>query len=563
MWSVDRRTLLKRGAFAGGALALASAARAWPATTPQSVPKPLTNPNPTPPNILVIVVDQLRSPQGFQTAPGALGSMPNLARLRQGGVSFASHYTAANDCSPARSALVTGLYSHQTGCLITGESTLAPVFPTWGTMLRQYGYKTAWFGKWHLTNGDNNWTRAKNGHALEAYGFDGGTYPSPDGSPGQGFRVDPLIAAQFRAWYASAPAHRPWCTTVSLVNPHDIAWWYRYTRKVPPEASAPRIVTALPANFETPLQLIARNKPTLQLALQETAASAFGPVPFTGSAAVAAWAPFMNLYLKLSAQVDRQIGSVMATLASRPALAANTVVVFTSDHGEYGASHGLRGKGAGAYEEAIKVPLIVKDLRASTVTSAPLVLRSGLTSSVDVAPLLLRIATGSDAWRSEPSFAHIASRHDLAAMLSDPAAPGRPYVLYATDEILSEFATQPYAWGAPSHVTTIRTKSAKYSQYSYWGAHNNTIVGVAQERELYDYSTPNGRLEIANVAGRSGLESALESQLSTAIATELREPIPKHWRPAQAVGFANFFVTAQRDAVLAALQRRDTTAQSG
>ena len=39
----------------------------------------------------------------------------------------------------------------------------------------------------------------------------------------------------------------------------------------------------------------------------------------------------------------------------------NTVVVFTSDHGEYGGSHGLRGKGAGVYEEAIRVPLIVTD----------------------------------------------------------------------------------------------------------------------------------------------------------------------------------------------------------
>ena len=48
---------------------------------------------------------------------------------------------------------------------------------------------------------------------------------------------------------------------------------------------------------------------------------------------------------------------------SRPRVAANTVVVFTSDHGEYGASHGLRGKGASAYEEGIRVPLLVKDPR--------------------------------------------------------------------------------------------------------------------------------------------------------------------------------------------------------
>ena len=71
---------------------------------------------------------------------------------------FASHYTAANDCSPARSTLVTGLYSQQTGCLITGQSTLSTGFQTWGTMLRQHGYHTFWFGKWHLTRGDDRWT---------------------------------------------------------------------------------------------------------------------------------------------------------------------------------------------------------------------------------------------------------------------------------------------------------------------------------------------------------------------------------------------------------------------
>ena len=88
------------------------------------------------------------------------------------------------------------------------------------------------------------------------------------------------------------------------------------------------------------------------------------------------------------------------TLDSRPQVAANTVIVFTSDHGEYGASHGLRGKGAGAYEEAIRVPLIVKDPRG-VLTSAPERARTQLTSSVDVAPLLLTIASGSDEWRRE------------------------------------------------------------------------------------------------------------------------------------------------------------------
>jgi arylsulfatase A-like enzyme len=548
--TIDRRTLLRGGAVAGGALAITSAAGMLSGVARKAFAQAPGARASSLPNILVIIVDQLRAPQGFQTTAAARGMMPNLAALRKGAVSFASHYTAADDCTPARSTLLTGLYSHQTGCLMTGGSTLAPVFPTWGTMLRDYGYVTAYFGKWHLTHGDDNWTMARNSNALEKYGFDGGSYPSPDGAPGQGTLVDPLITAQFTNWYATAPASRPWCTTVSLVNPHDIAWWYRWTIPFAQERRPPSIVSTLPANFETPLQLFARRKPTLQLALQDTAAAAFGSVPFTGPAAVKAWLPFMNLYLALSALVDRQIGAVIATLASRPTLAANTVVVFTSDHGEYGASHGLRGKGAGVYEEAIRVPLIVNDLRGK-LTRAPTVDRTGLTSSVDVAPLLLTIASGSNAWRKDRRFAHIAGRHDLAAMLANPRAPGRGFVLHATDEVLSEFASKPYLFGAPLHVTAIRTRTAKYALYSHWAPQSNNVASVGQQRELYDYSTRNGRLELRNVAGSSRLEHTLNAQITAAIRNELRAPIPARWRTAQATAYFSYYQIAQLDALAA------------
>ena len=69
-----------------------------------------------------------------------------------------------------------------------------------------------------------------------------------------------------------------------------------------------------------------------------------------------------------------------------------------------------------------------------------------MTSSVDLAPLLLTLATGSNAWRSDPRYAHLAAPHTTSRrMLTDPTAPGRPFVLHATDEIVSEFATEPYA----------------------------------------------------------------------------------------------------------------------
>jgi len=550
----DRRTLLKGAVAAGGALAsgatledvVAGGARAFAKVPPRRSQAP---------NILVVMVDQLRAPRWFQAAVTAAGPMPNLAALQRGGVSFANHYTAANDCTPARGTLLTGLYSHQTGCLVTGGSTLAPLFPTWGTMLREHGYATAWFGKWHLTSHDNNWTTSRDAHALEPYGFSGGTFPSPDGAPGEGWRVDPLIVGQFKAWYATAPTNKPWCTTVSLVNPHDIAWWYRWTAQTPAERTAPSVVHALPPNFETPTQLIARHKPRLQLSLQQTAAGGFGPVSYSGPNALKSWLPFMDLYLKLLGEVDRQIGAVMTALASRPALAANTVVVFTSDHGEYGASHGLRGKGGGVYDEALRVPLIVKDPRGR-LNAAPAQARTGLTSSVDVAPLLLTIATGSNAWRNDSHYSQIAGRYDVARMLTDPTAPGRSMVLHATDEIVSEFAIEPYAINAPLHVVAIRTANAKYALYSNWKGNTNAIESAGAERELYDYSSYSGVLELDNVSGSSTLEHALDAQLAAAVRSELREAVPTRLIAAQRDGYADYFTTAKTTALVAAVARR-------
>ncbi|HYM55112.1 MAG TPA: sulfatase-like hydrolase/transferase, partial [Solirubrobacteraceae bacterium] len=153
---VDRRTFLKGGLAAGGLLGAGLAVRAVADATSDSglassaAPAGVASARPSSrsarPNILVILVDQLRFPQWFGPTAGGAGLTPNLRRLRHGAVSFARHYTASNDCTPARSALLTGLYTHQTGCMITGGSTLDPGFPTWGTMLREHGYHTRWYG---------------------------------------------------------------------------------------------------------------------------------------------------------------------------------------------------------------------------------------------------------------------------------------------------------------------------------------------------------------------------------------------------------------------------------
>lgn len=549
---IDRRTFIRRGLLASGALLAGGAglAKLLASGEPGGSPAPqvqwrAAHPNvaaaDAPPNILVVMVDQLRAPRWFP--PGAVmdALLPNIARLRTESVSFARHYTAANDCTPARSAFLTGLYPHQTGCLITGRSTLEPSFPTYGTLLREQGYTTAWYGKWHLTRGDNNWRRRGAGQSLEPYGFDGGTYPAPDGAPGQGLRADPHIASQFEGWLAEQSPGQPWCATVSFVNPHDIAWWYRYTERKPTERTAPPMCRELPANFQTPQQLIDSNKPSLQLSFLETAASAFGEVPYSGPDADRTWMGFLDLYLQLQRAVDEQVGRVLAAVRSRPDLAANTVILFTSDHGEYGGSHGLRGKGAGAYEEAIRVPLFLHDPRGR-LTREPDLERHQLTSSVDVVPLLLRIATGSEAWRKETRYDHLAERADLAAIAAHPTARGRDWIAHVTDEVTTEFAPKLYARATPRHVIAMRTPRAKYATYSHWEQHSDVISLAGQEHELYDYSTAHGALELENLTGRSPIEEELRRTLQEeVIPREVRRPLPGRLAEAQRRGFANYF----------------------
>jgi arylsulfatase A-like enzyme len=556
---VDRRRFLAGGLRAGGAIAAGSLgadslAQAAGAPAPARRPRRGAYGGAGQPNILVIMVDQMRTPRWFGGAGAALTLPPQIARLAGSGVSFLRHYTASNDCSPARAALLTGLHTHQTGCMITGASTLDPRFPTWGTMLREQGYGTYWYGKWHLTAGDAHWNHHNGTRALERYGFNGGTFPSPNGAPGQGWHTDPNIAHQFEEWYREAAGDGPWCTTVSFVNPHDIAWWWRWSRASAAETRAPSSIGALPPNFETPAELLARRKPTVQRSLQDTSAVSFGEVPFEGPEVTAAWLPFLDLYVKLQLEVDRHVGAVMATLMRRREVAANTIVVFTSDHGEYGSSHGLRGKGAGMYEEGIRVPLIVSD-RTGTLGAVPNTVRHQITSSVDVAPLLLTLATGSSGWRLDPRYAHLATRADLAQIVSDPAAAGRDHALHATDEVITEYALLPYAADAPLHVKGLITRDAKYATYSHWSDGGIEPLARGEQAELYDFITPAGYRELDNQAGRSPKEEHLRAALDAATIEELEAPLPFTLVEAQQRALAEYSELARDERAASAVHR--------
>lgn len=542
MKGIDRRSLL-----AGTAATVAGLSACAHVTS-----KPAVNTHK--PNILIIILDQFRTPRWFPSAEHLDTLLPHIAQLRKSSVSFTSHYTASNMCTPARSTMLTGLYTHQTGCLFTtgqlqlphqphsptahqgthhfaGESVLSSQFPTWGSMLRDEGYHTWWWGKWHLGGkGDTH------PEGLEEYGFSGGTYPSPNGAVTEGLRKDPNIVEQFSNWFEHTDHTQPWCTTVSLVNPHDICWYPTWEGP----SHLPSIVKDLPANYENAQQLIDHKKPRLQADYKHFMSQIFGSITEDPHTATPAWIHQRNLYLWLQQHADKNVGHVLATLEKNPEVNNNTIVVFTSDHGEYAGSHGLMGKGGALYEEAINVPLYIRDPRGKFVTQ-PGSVRTQLTSSVDLVPLLLTLARGNNTWRSDKRYDYLSSRADIAHIAANPEVPGRQWVAHLTDDMFIEETSRFLPSLAPSHVAGVRTAHAKLGMYSHWKQGGFEVDHSAPlDRELYVYPAGTPILETKNLIGHhSPAEHTLNELYHAKVVPEIHARLPHRLQPAVDEGLNN------------------------
>jgi arylsulfatase A-like enzyme len=545
--SVSRRTFLQGAAAAGLAAGGLSAAprhltpSARGATTPRAGM-----------NILLVMVDQMRTPWVYLPRRLQRETVPTITKLASQGVRFSRYFTSSNDCTPSRTTQATGLYTHQTAIFATTPPTDLNVgFPTFGTMLRQNGYDTYWFGKWHMSGGSSGDCEPS---PYESHGFTAdwpgsGTCPSPNGNAGQGQAMDPLIRQQFIDWLAArAPGGNPWQATVSFVNPHDIAWYPRFTKKIEGQSSPPRVYSELPANFETEDQRKSRNKPEMQLRSQQIENEIFGVMPQDGTPK-RTWTKLLDTYLAVQHQADIQINMVLRALAKSP-YADNTIVVFCADHGEYGGAHGMRGKGFAFYDEGSRVPLVVRD-PTGTWTKATNIARDQLVESVDLAALMLTLGTGGNDWRGNSTYAQIAGRADIAAILADPKAKGRPYIAHATDEpgTSSKLPTTQQVAPAPNHITAVRTTAGKLARYAYW---KDGTLDIDESKpiqyEAYDYGTAPGRLELDNIYGKRGssagdkaLVKELGKKLDEAMTDEIEETLPAPLQPVHTQALADWF----------------------
>jgi choline-sulfatase len=370
------------------------------------------------PNLLLIITDQQRAPMHWPDEPGWLRELtPADHEIARTGLSFTDAICSTCMCSPSRATMFTGLYPTQHGVTLTlteagarpdpknapatfatfaktirdgaapraktarafargalrvgagkgEETTLDPSTPNLARMLADAGYTVGFKGKWHLTkpvHGD--WSDADAELLARDFGFaeweppDAGENLDPEhfgggnaGSSGLGFDED--FTRQAEAFLARA--REPWALILSLVNPHDVLG---YPASYEQGGYRVEEFRDLPVPLPETLDEDLSNKPTPHSLMKLGQQSYLGPLPDRR-----AHLDYMSFYAYLHRVVDEKIGRVMAALgdpADALSLRSRTVVVRTSDHGEMGLTHGgLRQKMFNAYEETLRVPLVVSN----------------------------------------------------------------------------------------------------------------------------------------------------------------------------------------------------------
>ncbi len=358
------------------------------------------------PNILLIVTDQERS---WADLPNGL-DLPQRAQLAQSASQFAHHHANAVACGPSRSVIYTGQHIQKTGvfdnpAMAPGRKDLDPrQTPTIGTMLQDNGYHTAYFGKWHLHDLTKK-PAPDMATALQPFGFDEFRPPVPtgdtDGAAWEGWQLDPALAHDAVAWLqtqATGTAHKPWFMAVNLINPHDIrhfnATGHQGDGMHPHFASEMAGLPDIPfyqtdLGFDLPKSFPgAKPRPVVAHDLYvDDAAYFFGSIPRDDEAA---WSRYQNYYFNCLRDVDRHIGTLLDGLKNA-GLSDDTVIIFTSDHGEMGGAHGLRGKGPFLYKENFHLPMLIRHPDMPAGATLP-----GLSCALDLAPTILAAAGVTD-----------------------------------------------------------------------------------------------------------------------------------------------------------------------
>jgi len=401
------------------------------------------------PNILFIMTDQQR--WDAMGCSGGWVRTQNLDRIATEGVRFSNCVTNSPVCIPARVSLATGLYPHNTGIWDNLEYDMPADTPTWMQAIRTAGYRTSLFGKTHLHHHHGDIRERE--HLLHAYGLDdvdeiggprasarllshmterwqkAGLWESYQEDYRERFAIKPhrvrpsplpleeyadvYVGQQAKQYLKNYDRSEPWFCWVSFGGPHE-----------PWDAPEPYASMYNPSDMPKPIASTHGIHCSPEERWTERAAAP-ELTPDETSSMRANYAGNITL-------IDDQIGEILQAIEAKGEL-DNTVIMFTSDHGEMNGDHGLIYKSC-FMNGSVRVPLLVRTpqtLRmpvAGTVSHAPVEL-------FDIGPTLVELAKGE--------LRHQQFAKSLCSALEDPAAEPRDYVV---SEVNGEVMYMDHKW---------------------------------------------------------------------------------------------------------------------
>ena len=304
------------------------------------------------PNVLFVLSDQHR----YCSMPGVDGCevlAPNLERLQRAGTSFTNCFSNYPLCAPARGMLISGRWPSDTG-VFNNLSELEPSTSSLGEIFARGGYQTCYIGKWHLHGGPQETVDGNDRYIPPGPGrngfermsvwtetnrhWDSVRYEEGSGAAVRtsGYNAT-LMTDEALEFLSKRDRTRPFFLVLSLNPPH------------PPLDDAPPDY----------LDLYTGRSLSMRQNVPESMASGAQLVPagaHRNHVTMTLQEQLGQYYAHISA-VDAEIGRLLTKLEETDAL-AETLIVYTSDHGDMLGSHGKLRKGA-FFRESAQVPLVL------------------------------------------------------------------------------------------------------------------------------------------------------------------------------------------------------------
>lgn len=326
------------------------------------------------PNIIVVFIDDLGWGD-FSCFGNREAKTPEIDRLAAEGIRFSQFYVNAPICSPSRCALLTGQYPQRwriTSFLNNRADNerrgvaqwLDPAAPTVARLLKEHGYATGHFGKWHL-GGQRDVDDAPE---IAKYGFDA----SLTNFEGMGAKLLPLTLKP-----GDTEPGKIWADAERLGKP--VTWMQR-------SEITTGFVDAAIAFLDDAQKA---GKPCFVNVWPDDVHSPFWPP-------VDQWAETKRgMYLAVLGALDNQLGKLCAHVRDNPQLRDNTLIVLCSDNGPEpgaGSAGPFRGTKGTLYEGGIRSPLIVWGPGLVAKESWGTHNAESVFAAFDIAPSLLSLA---------------------------------------------------------------------------------------------------------------------------------------------------------------------------